>query len=242
MTRIIRIPLRLSNAYLIQGERAAVLVDTGVAKEGRRILQAAEAAGVPAKSITLIAHTHGHSDHAGSTAVLAALLNVPVALHTGDLAMALAGNNGVVRTRGLSGKLVLPFVDLPFPPYQPTVLIDEGLDLSPFGVEAQVWHTPGHTSGSISILCNAGLIAGDVMIGGFMGGHVLPGVPGYHYFADSPAQIDASIRRLLTHNTGPFYVGHGGPLQHAAVKAWLHTQRDWLALACCLNHTYGHPL
>ncbi len=227
MTRIIRIPLRLSNAYLLQGERGAVLIDTGVAKEGGRILKAATQAGVTHQSIKLILQTHSHSDHAGSTEELAALLNVPVALHTNDLPMAHAGNNGAVRTRGLSGKVVLPFVDLPFPPYEPNVLVDEGFDLSPFGVEAKVWHTPGHTPGSISILCAAGVIAGDVMMGGFMGGHVLPGVPGYHYFADSAVQIDESISRLLTQNNGPFYVGHGGPLQHDAVKAWfMRTHRD----------------
>lgn len=219
-TRIIRIALRLSNAYVLQGERGAILVDTGIRGESAKILRAIEVAGVRRTKITLIAHTHSHSDHAGSTAELAGILNVPTALHAADRAMAQRGNNGTVRTRGLSGKIVLPFVDLPFAPYTPDVLLEDGFDLAAYGVNSQVRHTPGHTAGSVSFVTTAGVIAGDVLMGGYVGGHLLPGTPGYHYFAESTQQVDDSIRALLALSRSDIYVGHGGPLQAAAVSAW----------------------
>jgi hydroxyacylglutathione hydrolase len=219
-TRIIRIALRLSNAYVLQGERGAILVDTGIRGESAKILRAIEVAGVRRTEITLIAHTHSHSDHAGSTAELAGILSVPTALHAADRAMAQRGNNGTVRTRGLSGKIVLPFVDLPFAPYTPDVLLEDGANLTQYGVDAVVRHTPGHTLGSVSFVSAAGIIAGDVLMGGYIGGHLLPERPGYHYFAESTHQVDASIRALLSLSNTLIYVGHGGPLQRAAVAAW----------------------
>jgi glyoxylase-like metal-dependent hydrolase (beta-lactamase superfamily II) len=218
MNRIISIPLRISSAYVLQGEQGAILIDTGVRGEATRILRALHAAGVSNSAITLIAHTHSHSDHAGSTAELARILDVPTALHAADMEMAARGTNGPVRTRGLTAKIMLPFVDLPFERYTPDVILHDGFSLAPYGVEAHVLHTPGHTPGSVTFVSAAGAVAGDVLMGGYLGGYVLPGTPGYHYFVDSIEATDESIRRLAALETGPIYVGHGGPLQLKTIR------------------------
>ncbi|MCX6017850.1 MAG: MBL fold metallo-hydrolase [Chloroflexi bacterium] len=218
MNRIISIPLRISNAYVLQGERGAILIDTGVRGEATHILRAMNTAGISNSAITLIAHTHSHSDHAGSTAELARILGVPTALHSADMEMAARGTNGPVRTRGLTAKIMLPFVDLPFERYRPDVILHEGFSLAPYGVEGYVLHTPGHTPGSVTFVNAAGAVAGDVLMGGYLGGYVLPGTPGYHYFVESIEATDESIRRLAALETGPIYVGHGGPLRAGEIR------------------------
>jgi glyoxylase-like metal-dependent hydrolase (beta-lactamase superfamily II) len=68
-TTVTKIRLRLSNATLIQGERA-ILVDSGSPGESQAIQKALAQAGVAVSALSLLLHTHGHSDHAGSTAEL----------------------------------------------------------------------------------------------------------------------------------------------------------------------------
>ncbi|HNB41906.1 MAG TPA: MBL fold metallo-hydrolase, partial [Anaerolineales bacterium] len=83
---IIKIKLSVSNAYLVK-DRKSILVDTGSSHEADKILAEVKRAGVNEKDISLILHTHGHVDHAGSTAELKRRLGVPVAVHAEDAFM-----------------------------------------------------------------------------------------------------------------------------------------------------------
>jgi hydroxyacylglutathione hydrolase len=213
-------PLRLSlsNAYLIQGSRA-ILVDSGSPGEERAIARALGRAGVALSDLALIVQTHGHSDHAGSTRALAALSGAPVAAHPAELARLRSGRNGTIVTTRWRGDLIRPFVDRRFDPVDPEVLLDEGFDLRPYGVEGQVIATPGHTGGSISILLGSGeAIVGDLLMGGHMGGVVQPTLPRLHYFADDRAALMGSLRRVAAVAPSRLYLGHGGPIAgHDAV-------------------------
>jgi glyoxylase-like metal-dependent hydrolase (beta-lactamase superfamily II) len=86
MTEIIKIKLGLSNAYLVK-DKKSILVDAGSPNEADKILAAVQKAGVSSKDIGLILHTHGHFDHAGSTAELKRKLGVPVAVCSKDAFM-----------------------------------------------------------------------------------------------------------------------------------------------------------
>lgn len=77
----------------------------------------------------------------------------------------------------------------------------------------------GHTAGSISIVFDDGrAITGDLLMGGVLGGYVLPRIPGYHYYAEDLPQVRRSIRKLLDLGVKQFFPGHGGPLDAAAVE------------------------
>ncbi|HRI56889.1 MAG TPA: MBL fold metallo-hydrolase [Anaerolineae bacterium] len=215
--KISRIKLSFSNAYLVQ-DRRTILVDTGMPGEERKILQAAEKAGVKAGDIRLILHTHGHVDHAGSTAALAKLLDVPIAIHRGDETLLRSGRMNPLQPLRLEARLIRPLVDNPFPPVAPDLLVDETTDLAEFGVQGRLLSTPGHTAGSISLLLpNGEAIVGDVMMGGYVGGNLLGTRPNYHYFADDLAAVRQSIHTLLAAGVQTFHVGHGGPLAKGAV-------------------------
>ena len=104
-------------------------------------------------------------------------------------------------------------------PCEPDLLIDETTNLEPFGVPGQIVSTPGHTPGSISLLLPSGdLLAGDLLLGGYLGGHVAPAQPGLPYFLDDREQMRDSIRRILRLPLTRVYVGHGGPLEPEDVR------------------------
>lgn len=218
MAKITKIHLRLSNAYLIQGERA-ILVDSGSPGESQAILTALAQEGTDLRNLSLLLHTHGHSDHAGSTADLQRLSGAPVAIHAADAAMLRRGRNGPLPPTRLESRLVRPFVDKPFPEVEPDVVFDQELDLTPYGVDGRVVMTPGHTAGSVSVLLAGGeAIVGDVLMGGFMGGTFQASKPNLHYFAEDASQVRRSIDFLLAQPVHTLYVGHGGPLALDAVR------------------------
>jgi hydroxyacylglutathione hydrolase len=194
---VVPIRLSLSNAYLVKGQQA-ILVDTGSPGEANAILQVLERERVNPHSLSLLLHTHGHSDHAGSTHELRRLTGAPVAVHAADAALLRTGRNGPLPPTRLEARLVKPFVDRPFPAVDPDITFDHELDLSPYGIDGSVLLTPGHTAGSISVLLDGGeAIVGDVMMGGFMGGRLLPSRPAYHYFAEDLPAVRDSIRQLI---------------------------------------------
>jgi hydroxyacylglutathione hydrolase len=210
---VTQIKLRLSNAYLVQSDQA-ILVDSGAPGEADKILQAVRAAGVAPESLTLLVHTHVHGDHVGSTAVLQQKLGIPTAYHPADQRLMDQGHNGRLPGIGLRGQVMSRFLSgSGFPQFDPDVALAEGVSLRPYGIDGVIWHTPGHTAGSVSLLLADGqAIIGDVLMGGYMGGNLRPARPNWHYFAESLPQVRQSLGRILAAKPHTLYVGHGGPL------------------------------
>lgn len=212
-----QLKLRISNAYLVVGTKA-ILVDTGCPGDADRIVRAVERHGVALRDIAAVIHTHGHWDHCGSTAELRRRATMPAAIHVADANMLRDGRNAPLRPTGVTARLALPFVSRPFEPLTPDILLNEGLDLRQFGLAATIVPTPGHTAGSISVLFKTGeVIAGDLLMGGFLGGVLLPAWPRYPLFADDLEQVRASVEKLLSFGARRFYLGHGGPLDYRQV-------------------------
>ena len=131
----------------------------------------------------------------------------PIAIHRADAeAMGRAESPlGSVRGRG---KLVLILLHLfgIFLASGPTpvdILLDEGEDLSSYGLEAVVVHTPGHTPGSSSLLVEKRLaLVGDLLS---TSGH--PHVQ--RFYADDWSLILASLALLQALKPEWDYTGHG---------------------------------
>jgi len=209
---IIRIKLSFSNAYIIE-DKKSVLVDAGAPNQADQILAAVQRAGVNPKDITLLLHTHGHFDHAGSTAELKRRLGVPTAIHPNDVFMLREGINGEIKPRNFEARIIKAVVPKSFESCEPDILIKEEMALTDFGVNGQVLFTPGHTKGSISvILDNHEAVIGDVMMGGSMGGALFGTQPNYHYFNDDLNAVHDSIKKIMGIKPTRLFVGHGGPL------------------------------
>lgn len=152
---VIPLFLGISTGYLVCDERP-VLVDTGVPSSLRPLLWSLARNRVLSRDLSLILLTHRHSDHPGNAAALQELAGVPVAIHRADAAALHSGRNGRLVPTDLVGRLALPLMALGSVrlarPCQPDVLLEDGFDLTPFGVHGSVLHTPGHTAGSVTVV------------------------------------------------------------------------------------------
>lgn len=225
-----QIQLPIANAYLVMGTRP-ILVDTGAPGDAERIVRAMAKHGVKPADLALILLTHGHGDHAGSAAALRKRSNAPLMVHKADLDMLQSGRNRPFQTTSLEAKLIKPFVNKPFPPVIPDIVIDGTTDLTEFGLSGQLLHTPGHTLGSVSLRLedkeSGGFVAivGDLLMGGRMGGALWTRRPQPHYFVESPVLLAGSLQQVLDEDPHTLYVGHGGPLTGQRVQQWYQRQQ-----------------
>jgi glyoxylase-like metal-dependent hydrolase (beta-lactamase superfamily II) len=204
--------LLIPNVYLLTGKRS-VLIDAGAPSDVPRILEFLCTVG---QDLSLILLTHGHWDHAGGAKALRDATKAPIALHRKDLELVRQGNNGSTKPTCTMGFIIRAFVDRSFPPFEPDIVIEDEMDLGPFGVDARVLLTPGHTPGSISVLTAEGdAIVGDLLMGGWLGGKIFSKRPGLHYFADDVEQLKASLRYVLSLKPRWLHPGHGLPLDPA---------------------------
>ena len=155
-----------TNCYLLEDEstRQAAVIDPG--GDAPRLLAALK--GLDVRRILL---THGHYDHTGAAAELAAALpQAEVYIHERDY-------------RDVDPGL--------FPLRTPLSAVNfygEG-DRLPLGeLTLEVLHTPGHSQGSVTLRCGDVLFCGDTLFAGSCGRTDFPG--------GDTAKILASLRRL----------------------------------------------
>jgi hydroxyacylglutathione hydrolase len=225
--RIYLLKLRVSNAYLLVGNRP-ILIDTGSPGDIELIRAKLRALDIEFSDLALIAHTHVHSDHIGSTVQIAAEAKCPIAYHPADHEIAARAHNGLLKGVGIRGKVMSRFFShSKFTSATADLELHDAMSLENFGTSVTVVATPGHTAGSISFVTQSGdAVIGDVLMGGYMGGILLPNKPNHHYFADDVNQAMSSLDVILARTAGKLYVGHGGPLTQAAVNAWRGRQKQ----------------
>ena len=153
-------PLYTNTFLLISDAGHAVVVDPAAdAQTYDKILKENNA------QLTTILCTHGHYDHVGSAGVLSrewgAKLYCEPADCRGTQLLPLKGSDS-----GYEEGEVIPLDELRF----------------------TVWHTPGHTEGSVVLLCGEYLFCGDTLFAGSIGRTDLEG--------GSSAQMAESLRKL----------------------------------------------
>ena len=215
---IVQIKLSLSNMYLIKAKQP-VLVDAGSPEDLPTIERALAAHGLKLQDIALVIPTHGHSDHAGAAAQIRRSSSARIALGKGDVPMALAGHNDDLKPTNFMAWILKRFViDPNYEPFTPDIVIDASLDLAPWGIQGKVLTMPGHTPGSVVVVLDDGrALVGDMMLGGYFGGALLPERAGQHYYQPDVARNLENIKTLLKLPIRTFYLGHGGPVTRESV-------------------------
>jgi hydroxyacylglutathione hydrolase len=214
---VIQISLGWANAFVIRGKRP-VLVDTGYPGSAPAIIDKLTQNGVDPGWLSLILITHGHSDHFGSAAEIKKQTGAPIAVHKLDAEALIKGQDPSLKPTGFIGRMFLPLLErrgpATAPPLKPDIIIEGELDLSKFGVDGKVIHTPGHTPGSLSvILPNGEFIVGDLI----MRGMLRFWQPNYPLFADNMEQLNKSLKLILRKKPSKIYCTHGGPFEPKAV-------------------------
>ena len=140
----------MTNCYLLCDEetKTCAVIDPGA--EGARVIAAMEQEGCAPRAILL---THGHYDHTGGVAELRkAFPALPVYLSSRDQFPA--------EDRRLSQL---------FPPLENTTDYGEGDAVRVGSLTVSVLATPGHSKGSVTLLCGEAMFSGDTLFAGSMG-------------------------------------------------------------------------
>ena len=220
-TTVTAIPLSISTAYLLVGERP-LLVDAGGPGDEDRVRDALARQGLQPSDLALVVLTHGHTDHTGVLAMLHGA-GVPIAVGRGDEELVRRGRNGSLPVTGPAGLMLLPFVRRTVvEPAEPDIVIEDRLDLRGYGVDAEAERVGGHTPGSLLVRAGTDVFVGDLVRGGFAAGRIRPGHPLRHFYMEDFASARRGLETAMHANPVQLLPGHGGPLAAADVRRRLN--------------------
>jgi hydroxyacylglutathione hydrolase len=202
------VPVRLSmvNCYLLHTGTGYVLIDCGFPWKRGALREAMDRAGCKPGNLQLILITHGDFDHTGNCAWLRKKYGAPVAIHRDEAPVVERGRMFLSRKSQPCAlpKALFNFASLlVFRRFKPDVLIDEGDDLTRYGLDARIIHVPGHSMGSIGVLTPDGqFFCGDLLT-------TKDGKPVRGALVDDTSEMEESINRLKTLGVNRVYPGHG---------------------------------
>jgi hydroxyacylglutathione hydrolase len=197
------------NCYLVQTGAGYFLIDTGWSKKREDLVKDLERAGCRPGDLSLILLTHGDFDHSGSSSYLREKYGAKIAMHRGDVENVERGDlfinkkvNPFAKTLAISLFFLLGLGRLDR--FTPDLFLEDGQDLSEYGLDASVIHLPGHSRGSIGILTGEG----DLFCGDLLENTKKPAV---NSLGDDRVQMYASAERLKGFLIKTVYPGHGKP-------------------------------
>jgi hydroxyacylglutathione hydrolase len=179
-----------TNAYLLSNPETGkgIIIDPGM-NPGPLIKRIANL------DIEAILLTHAHFDHIGGVEEIRKLKKCPVYIH--DLEADWLTNpkkNGSARWPDLGAPIIAEPAEY---------ALDEGQMLEFLGIKLKVYHTPGHSPGSVSFMYDNHLFGGDVLFRMSVGRTDLPG-------GDSNTLLDSIQGKLFELDDEVIvYPGHG---------------------------------
>ena len=153
MVQIYPVKLGYVSSFVIESEKGAILVDAGYPNKEKILWDFLADKNIKASDIKLIIITHGHMDHVGSLKNIKEKTGAPVLIHADEGPLLAQGMTpGVHFTINILNKLIRMEKGSKVTPVKPDILIDEEFDLNDYGVNGKVIPTPGHTSGSLTVI------------------------------------------------------------------------------------------
>jgi glyoxylase-like metal-dependent hydrolase (beta-lactamase superfamily II) len=189
-----------ANCYVVvcPTSHDAALIDPGDAAP--RILDRVRALGA---HVTHVLHTHGHFDHISATEQVLAGLSGSVALGAHPADAFLYGDDYRDGIQELASQFGYPVVT---PRAQPTLALADGARVAIGTLTLRVVHTPGHTPGGISLVCEPWCVfSGDTLFRRGIGRTDLPGGDEDALYASIETHLYPLDPELIV------YPGHGAP-------------------------------
>ncbi len=180
-----------SNCYIVgsSSTKEGMIIDPGA--EAGTILRTVQQMGL---SIPLIVVTHAHIDHVSALRSVQEKTNAEFALHEAEKGLLLTAPMRMLTSLGLS--------PIKSPP-QPDRLLKDGDSIEIGDLHFEVLHTPGHSSGGISLLGHGVVFSGDTLFNFGIGRTDFPGC--------SHERLMKSIREklMVLPDETIVYPGHG---------------------------------
>ena len=219
---------RSCNAVLLRGSSKNVLADTGLPTAKPVLMDCLGQVGLTPHDIDMVVLTHEHVDHVGCVSLFAG--RSIIACHRLTASKIMQQDENAIRTKGFVDSRDAFKVDLWL---TENTVIDLG------DLRLTVLHTPGHTSGSISLYetRNRVLICGDtVLSGGHMGGIFASG--SISDYLQSLEMLAALPARILIPGHGPPSSDPATDIAHAMATG-RRLLSETLALSAALTTREG---
>jgi hydroxyacylglutathione hydrolase len=158
--------LGFDHCYIVRDE-GTIMVDGGAPKKAKEFTKSIKKLSIKPGDIQILILTHGHWDHIGSAKEIKELTGAKIAMHEREkewLEKSLKPlPPGVTPWGHVFKGIMTMFIYLVHIPSTEVdvVLGNEERSLGQYGIAGKVIHTPGHSSGSVSIV----LEKGDTFVG-----------------------------------------------------------------------------
>lgn len=211
MAEIHRIAGGNVNCYIVAHKDKAILIDTGRKKLREKVLKKCKDL-----HVNLIVLTHGHMDHCQNAAYLARTLNIPIAMSKKDRNLIPDNRKQSLSAKTFLGKIVLSvslssFEKDTLETFEPEIYLENGDDLSKYGIDAKVVELPGHTKGSIGLMVeNDKLFVGDALMN-----MVYPSVS---LLYTDEQEMRSTANAIGESGEKTIYFGHGKPIHN---RKWI---------------------
>jgi len=194
------------NVFLLTCQSVTILVDTGTRLQWKKLHRRLQFLNI--QQIDYLILTHAHYDHCENAPTVKQYYHPTIITHRDEAVTLCSGRGAIPRgTNGLTRLITDWFGDwygaLKAIRLQCDIQIDAVYDFHSWGLNAYILPTPGHSTGSVSLIVDHEIaIVGDAMFGVFRRSVFPP-------FAMDPKQLVDSWGLLMNTDCRLFLPGHG---------------------------------
>lgn len=207
-TKVIPISTGTAQAFLLVQNGKFGLVDSGNRNTEMKVVKAITSRGLKIEDLQFIFLTHTHFDHAGNAATLKKMSGATIIVHQSEADFLRHGFHPIPNGSSPFYRFIVwlgrRIANKQFSAFQAVkadIVFDKHFDLEPFGFNAKIIQTPGHTSGSSTLLVDNKAFVGDTVFN-------LYGIK-YPLFANNQLQLLQSWQYLISLDVDYYYPAHG---------------------------------
>lgn len=196
-----------AHVFLVIQDKSFFLVDAGGKGYADKVAKAITSQGLQLTDLNFIFLTHTHFDHAGCAAELKKMTGTKIIVHENEADFLRNGDQFIPLGTDFLAKIIARVGRLlgkaysSYPPVEPDILFKDSLSLEPFGFNAKIISTPGHTVGSSSLVIENVVFGGDTIFN--IQGKIFPP------FANDTTLLLKSWKLLLNEKVDWYYPAHG---------------------------------
>ena len=213
-----------SNAFLLSSGSGRILVDTG--RGNRWAVLESRLAGFGIDRLDALVLTHAHFDHVENARRIRARYGAKVIIHEAEAGFLERGDAPLPAGSVLPTQIFTPRLRRFLAPRfrydgcPADLTVTDRLDLSPWGFNGYVLHTPGHCRGAMSVVLDDEIaLVGDAMVNAGPWSVFPP-------FADDVGLLLDSWGRLLETGCRIFLPGHGAAIARSLLERRYEERRS----------------